>query len=86
MPWTNSLRLRRDVRRSLVSLSFNWILHHTPVECVILGASRLEQLQHNLETLADGPLRKELSTPATRSGGPSRHYAEVQSLDASGQR
>lgn len=45
--------------RSLVSMSLNWILHHTPIECVILGASRLEQLDQNLQTLADGPLTKE---------------------------
>ncbi len=43
-------------KRSLVSLSLNWIWHHTPVDCIILGASRLEQLQQNLNTLSDGPL------------------------------
>jgi 1-deoxyxylulose-5-phosphate synthase len=42
--------------RSLVSLALNWILHHTPVDCVILGASRLEQLEQNLATLKDGAL------------------------------
>jgi len=45
--------------RSLVSLALNWILHHTSVDCVILGASRLEQLEQNLKTLANGPLGKE---------------------------
>jgi aryl-alcohol dehydrogenase-like predicted oxidoreductase len=45
--------------RSLVSVALNWILHHTPIECVILGASRLEQLEQNLATLGDGPLSKE---------------------------
>jgi aryl-alcohol dehydrogenase-like predicted oxidoreductase len=44
--------------RSLISLSLNWILHHTPVDCVILGASRLEQLEQNLGTLGDGALAK----------------------------
>jgi aryl-alcohol dehydrogenase-like predicted oxidoreductase len=42
--------------RSLVSLSLNWILHHTKVDCVILGASRLEQLEQNLKTMEEGPL------------------------------
>jgi len=42
--------------RSLVSLSLGWLLHHTPIDCVILGASRLEQLDENLKTLSDGPL------------------------------
>jgi aryl-alcohol dehydrogenase-like predicted oxidoreductase len=46
-------------QRSLVSLSLNWILHHTPVDCVILGASRLEQLEQNLKTLDDGALSHE---------------------------
>ncbi len=46
-------------KRSLVSLALNWILHHTPVTCVILGASRLEQLEENLKTLADGPISQE---------------------------
>ncbi len=42
--------------RSLVSLSLNWLLHHTAADCIILGASRPEQLQENLGTLEDGPL------------------------------
>jgi aryl-alcohol dehydrogenase-like predicted oxidoreductase len=42
--------------RSLVSLSLNWLLHHTAADCVILGASRLEQLDENLKALDDGPL------------------------------
>jgi aryl-alcohol dehydrogenase-like predicted oxidoreductase len=51
-------RIASEAQRSLVSLSLNWILHHTPVDCVILGASRLEQLEQNLQTLADGPLNQ----------------------------
>jgi aryl-alcohol dehydrogenase-like predicted oxidoreductase len=42
--------------RSLVSLALNWLLHHTPVDCVILGASRVEQLEENLRVLDDGPI------------------------------
>jgi aryl-alcohol dehydrogenase-like predicted oxidoreductase len=45
--------------RSLVSLSLNWLLHHTPIDCVILGASRLEQLEENLKAVQDGPLPQE---------------------------
>lgn len=45
--------------RSLVSLSLNWLLHHTQTDCVILGASRLEQLEENLKVLEDGPLAPE---------------------------
>ena len=42
--------------RSLVSLALNWLLHHTPIDCVVLGASRLDQLEENLRALDDGPL------------------------------
>ncbi|MGI8743038.1 MAG: aldo/keto reductase [Bryobacteraceae bacterium] len=45
--------------RSMVSLALNWIYHHTPADCIILGASRLEQLDENLNVLGDGPLQKE---------------------------
>lgn len=42
--------------RSLVSLSLGWLLHHTAANCVILGASRPEQLQDNLRAAGEGPL------------------------------
>ncbi len=42
--------------RSLVSLALNWVLHHTPADALILGASRPEQLQENLKALDDGAL------------------------------
>ncbi len=42
--------------RSLVSLALGWVLHHTPVDCVILGASRMEQLEENLKAAKDGPM------------------------------
>jgi aryl-alcohol dehydrogenase-like predicted oxidoreductase len=49
--------------RSLLSLSLNWLAHHTPADCLVLGASRAEQLRENLRTLEDGPLDAEtLST------------------------
>jgi aryl-alcohol dehydrogenase-like predicted oxidoreductase len=45
--------------RSLSSLAFNWLLHHTAATCVILGASRLEQLQQNLTACSEGSLSHE---------------------------
>jgi len=45
--------------RSLVSLALNWIYHHTPADGIIVGASRTEQLQENLNALKDGPLDEE---------------------------
>jgi aryl-alcohol dehydrogenase-like predicted oxidoreductase len=45
-----------EAGRSPVSLALNWLLHHTPTDCVILGASKLEQVEENVAALADGPL------------------------------
>jgi 1-deoxyxylulose-5-phosphate synthase len=45
--------------RSMISLALCWLLHHTPIECVILGASRLEQLDENLKAAEEGPLDPE---------------------------
>jgi aryl-alcohol dehydrogenase (NADP+) len=42
--------------RSLAGLALVWVLHHTPVDCVIIGASRPEQLRENLDSLAAGRL------------------------------
>jgi aryl-alcohol dehydrogenase-like predicted oxidoreductase len=42
--------------RSPVSLALNWLLHHTATDCIILGASKLEQLEENLKAMEDGPL------------------------------
>ena len=49
-------KLAERAGRSLVSLSLNWVLHHSAADCAILGSSRLEQLDENLKALADGPL------------------------------
>lgn len=45
--------------RSLVSLALAWLLHHTPVDCVILGASTLDQLAANLAAAEQGPCSSE---------------------------
>ncbi len=42
--------------RSLIDLSLNWLLYHTATDCVILGASNMEQLEQNLEAFGRGPL------------------------------
>lgn len=42
--------------RSLISLSLNWLLHHSPTAVVLLGASRLDQLTANLDAAEEGPL------------------------------
>lgn len=42
--------------RSVISLALNWILHHTAADCVILGASKYEQLEQNLSAFDDGAL------------------------------
>lgn len=50
---------RRD-GRSLVGVALGWLLHHAQVECIVLGASRPEQLAENLDALEDGPLSPDL--------------------------
>lgn len=45
--------------RSLISIALNWLLHHTPTDSVILGASSMEQLDENLAAAAEGPLPPE---------------------------
>jgi len=49
-------QIARSTGRSLVSLSLNWLLHHTTSDVVILGASSLAQLNENLASIDDGPL------------------------------
>jgi aryl-alcohol dehydrogenase-like predicted oxidoreductase len=46
--------------RSLVSVALNWLWHHTHADCIILGASRLDQYRQNLAALEDGPLHPDL--------------------------
>lgn len=46
--------------RSLISLALCWLLHHTTTDSVILGASRMEQLEQNLLAAHEGPLGAEV--------------------------
>ena len=58
MPARNSLSSLRN-RLSLISLALNWLVHHTATDCVVLGASRMEQLEQNLKACEEGPLPPE---------------------------
>ena len=53
-------KIAKGKGRSLVSLALNWLLHHTATDCIILGASRMEQLHENLATIDDGPLTEDV--------------------------
>lgn len=53
-------QIAKKAGRSLVSLSFAWLLHHQDVQCMILGASRMEQLEQNLAACKEGPLSPEI--------------------------
>lgn len=46
--------------RSLVSLSLNWLLHHTDTAVVLLGASKFAQLEENVRAAEDGPLAEDV--------------------------
>jgi aryl-alcohol dehydrogenase-like predicted oxidoreductase len=52
-------RVAAEVGCSLVELSFSWLLHHTTVDGLILGASHIEQLEQNLRALDVGPMPAE---------------------------
>jgi len=45
-----------EARKTLVELSLQWLLAQPQVDSVILGASRLEQLEENLKACQAGPL------------------------------
>lgn len=49
-------QVARQENRSLISVALNWVMRHSPVDCMILGATSVEQLDMNLSTLAHGPL------------------------------
>ncbi len=42
--------------RGMVSLALNWLMRHSSVDCVILGATKPEQLEANLAALEEGRL------------------------------
>jgi len=50
------LEIARRAGRTPVSLALNWLLHHTPTDCIILGASKIEQLDENIAAMDEGPL------------------------------
>ena len=52
--------IARKSGRSLISLALNWLLHHTLTDCIVLGSSRLEQLEQNLAVIEEGGLPPEV--------------------------
>ena len=54
--WERLREIAASAGRSLVSLSLNWLQHHTAADCIILGASSMEQLNENLAAVEEGPL------------------------------
>ena len=53
-------QIAQSAGRSLVSLSLNWLLHHTASDVVILGASSMAQLNENLAAAEEGPLPEDV--------------------------
>jgi aryl-alcohol dehydrogenase-like predicted oxidoreductase len=52
-------KIAQKAGRSMVDLSFNWLLDHTATDVVLIGASKIEQLEQNLEVFGRGPLDSE---------------------------
>jgi aryl-alcohol dehydrogenase-like predicted oxidoreductase len=42
--------------RSIIDVALNWLLFHTAADCVILGASKIAQLEQNLDVFGRAPL------------------------------
>jgi aryl-alcohol dehydrogenase-like predicted oxidoreductase len=49
-------RIAQQSGRSAIDIALNWLLEHTATDVVILGASKPEQLQQNLDAFGRGPL------------------------------
>jgi len=47
-------RAAAKIGRSLADVALNWILHHTPTDCAILGATKIEHLEQNLAAVEKG--------------------------------
>jgi aryl-alcohol dehydrogenase-like predicted oxidoreductase len=43
----------------MIDLSLNWLLFHTTADCVILGASKIEQLEETLDVFGRAALEAE---------------------------
>lgn len=61
--------IAREANRSLISLALNWVLQHTPVDAMIIGASKPEQLQENLRAAQEGALSAETVAGCDRVWG-----------------
>lgn len=48
--------MARDAGKTLTELAYQWLLSQKQVDSIILGASRLEQLEENLKACEGGPL------------------------------
>ena len=59
-------KVASNAGRSLVSLALNWLLNHSGIDCVIVGASRLEQLEENLSAAEQGPAGEEAAAACDR--------------------
>ncbi|MEE2659316.1 MAG: aldo/keto reductase [Candidatus Latescibacterota bacterium] len=54
--------------RSLVSTAFGWLLHHSTASAIIIGASKVEQLEENLHAVEEGgELNSELLAACERA-------------------
>ena len=48
--------IAQEAGRAMIDLSINWLLYHTVTDCVILGASKVDQLEQSLDAFGRGPL------------------------------
>lgn len=49
-------KIAQQENRMMLSLAINWLYRHTPVDCIIMGATSAAQLQQSLDSLKSGAL------------------------------
>lgn len=59
-------RLAQDAGISLIELSLRWLAFHEQVDSLLLGGSKVAQLEANLAVIAKGPLDAEVADAATQ--------------------
>jgi aryl-alcohol dehydrogenase-like predicted oxidoreductase len=49
-------KIAAEAGRSMIDVALNWLLFHTAADCVILGASKIEQVEQTLAVFGKAPL------------------------------
>ncbi|PRA04413.1 aldo/keto reductase [Arthrobacter sp. MYb229] len=59
-------RIAQDAGISLIELAFRWLAYHEQVDSLLLGGSKVAQLESNLAAIAKGPLDADIADAAAQ--------------------